>query len=788
MSFFLFWPLYIGKTTLSVEFTDRMIPVFSLIRTAIWNFELPLWNPFQDQGWATALVPIFWNPLHLLLGGLFSSPILALNALYLILILIAGWGFYKFSGLFLHHQFSPVIGGIIYPFCGYFLIPNSSIEALSGAAWSPAILYLIWIYIKKQNRSHLLLLAVSIYLFSTSANASFVLLLTGLILLVLPFHFIQLRPFRLSNLPALRIWGITLISSLLVIKIYYEQLLYFTKKSFFASSGTLFTNELTPGNIAPVTFSFFLLFTGMNLLQKPRRNEIIWTGIIMISLLYFQFVPTSGLIDFLHPVYIIFLLIFTTLLGLRGIEKTAYTAKTPISFLKLFGIGLLIILVQYLSPLEGNENHLIFTLPIRSSLFYSFLIVSSIFLICVTKPPFSIPIPGALIIIGLIFYHFDHQDQLYNSVAVDDFESHLYKPEKKSIFFDSDLPAGKWHDQDLAFGSFHHNTGTYTSQIVKDGLWPYESRWHNKLKNSNEWNAQMRFPLAYLSSDPGDFLTPDHLRFEDKINIHSESLNRYKIDILSSEPTQLVFNQNYHKNWRGYLNGKITPLLPTNISMIKTEIPAGLHQITLEYTSGGTHHLFWTMMVLLGGSLFLILRDHFSYALLLPGIPFLIIGSIQIYRSPTDASTTSTPESALWDYQMNYESKPDFWYLRPSQITTNDSYDGYRAEEMNKNHIYSATLQIPRNALADKNSIRYRFYIKADDEAELAVVAHSHTSDDEFYNIHYLRTFEKDEWEVQEGELDLPATSEPLIRTDFYIWNHKKDDFLIDNIQIQLIQ
>src|SRR5690625_7648210 len=93
---------------------------------------------------------------------------------------------------------------------------------------------------------------------------------------------------------------------------------------------------------------------------------------------------------------------------------------------------------------------------------------------------------------------------------------------------------------------------------------------------------------------------------------------------------------------------------------------------------------------------------------------------------------------------------------------------------MNDNQIYSATLQIPRNALISKKSILFRFYSKAVDEAELAAVAHSHTSDDEFYNIHYLHTFQKGEWEVHEGELLLPATSEPLIRTDFYIRSEER--------------
>src|SRR5690554_5808628 len=96
--FLVFRPLATGLKTLKWDAADLTLPVFSLIRAALWNGEWPLWNPLQDQGWATGIVPTFWNPVYLVTGGIFADPLKALNAIYLFLLLIAGWGFYKFSG------------------------------------------------------------------------------------------------------------------------------------------------------------------------------------------------------------------------------------------------------------------------------------------------------------------------------------------------------------------------------------------------------------------------------------------------------------------------------------------------------------------------------------------------------------------------------------------------------------------------------------------------------------------------------------------------------------------
>src|SRR5699024_2966292 len=187
----LFWPLYHGSTTLKWDATDLTLPSFSLIRTAVWQGEFPLWNPFQDQGWATGIVPLFWNPLYLALGSLFASPHHALNSIYLILIMISGWGFYKFSALFFHHPSSAMVAGLVYPLSGFFLAHSQHLGWIEGAAWSPVILYLSHQYLKHHKVYHLLFLAISFYLFSTGAYPGFVIVMIYLLFFQALYHVFQ---------------------------------------------------------------------------------------------------------------------------------------------------------------------------------------------------------------------------------------------------------------------------------------------------------------------------------------------------------------------------------------------------------------------------------------------------------------------------------------------------------------------------------------------------------------------------------------------------------------------
>src|SRR5699024_2120995 len=156
----------------------------------------------------------------------------AVNSIYLILIMISGWGFYKFSGLFFHHPSSAMVAGLVYSLSGFFLAHSQHLGWIEGAAWSPVILYLSHQYLKHHKVYHLLFLAISFYLFSTGAYPGFVIVMIYLLFFQALYHVFQNQNnLRIPLRKILHIVAATGFVSWLTWKLYLEQLRYITRGS-----------------------------------------------------------------------------------------------------------------------------------------------------------------------------------------------------------------------------------------------------------------------------------------------------------------------------------------------------------------------------------------------------------------------------------------------------------------------------------------------------------------------------------------------------------------------------
>ena len=68
----------------------------------------------------------------------------------------------------------------------------------------------------------------------------------------------------------------------------------------------------------------------------------------------------------------------------------------------------------------------------------------------------------------------------------------------------------------------------------------------------------------------------------------------------------------------------------------------------------------------------------------------------------------------------------------------------------------------------------------------LGVVLKTYGFDGESYNIDYLNSLESGGWTTVEGLFRLYSLSGPLDKAEWYIWNYKEREFLIDDIEIKL--
>lgn len=72
-----------------------------------------------------------------------------------------------------------------------------------------------------------------------------------------------------------------------------------------------------------------------------------------------------------------------------------------------------------------------------------------------------------------------------------------------------------------------------------------------------------------------------------RISNYQFSSHKITFDISTDEPTLVHISQTYYKKWRGFVDGKETPIFPANYAFQCLEIPAGNHKITLLYIDTG---------------------------------------------------------------------------------------------------------------------------------------------------------------------------------------------------------
>ena len=819
MTFAVFLPLYSGEYTLRGEAADLLMPVFSHMREALLQGEWPLWNKYQNQGIATSMLPLYWNPVILFLACVFPSPDLEMSAWYLIHIFIAGLGFYKFSGPFLNDPRTKTLAGLCYPLTGFFVVQSQDIGLIVAAAWVPLLLYETIRYQNTGESHHLTFLAIGYFLFMTGTSMGFVLMVTGLIgILALYSVLSKKQPIARSVYPFTTI----IITGFLVWKIYWERWQSYVDAPEYESSKTgafqsfhdlsslvLSRTTGTPawlmGQEGPVQFHLYIgiIILILALLtfwySKKRMDRKLGYGCLVLLLLAvispaFENSPLtfSGMSGSAFSAGIKTLLAICLLVsGLRGLENFSFDPKKarilfPVLSLIFAGFALF---TMNTSPIRADAGLTLWF--IQTDLWKSalFLFLAGIFF-WVRRPTIRLMLLSGLILAetGLSAY-LNQDSNLYNEYPSSLFSDKISHPELKSGTIHLTDPVGRYTDKDLQIASLDRNTGTLFRQIVRDGYWPWMTRLHEKNEHSVNRNEQLRYPLFYFSRDTSAQAIPSYTNFNDSIAVLSESGHAWGLSILNGYEKYLVFNQNYDRNWRAAIDGEWIPVSPTSAGMMKIPIPPGLHKVVFQYRTDGLLHIFIVSMIVLTIlMLLLVIKRIFPFFILIVGVPVIAIYLMATARHPSGLPAVIPPGTDIdsADFTMNYEGKAPFWFTRPDQITTEDSYDGYRSEAFNQKAEYSAMLQIHRNALKGKKELEYKFYLKSSKPIETAVVLKTYNLEEDSYNIQYITSLNSDKWEAIEGRFSLEGLPGPLVKLDFYIWNHEKQNFLIDDIQVKL--
>ena len=812
----IYWPIYSGAFTLGGEASDLLLPVLSHIREAIMQGDWPLWNKYQSQGLATDIFPLYWNPIFLISGAVFPNPALALNGIYLSLLILAGTGFYKLSGLVTEDQKTAVLGGLCYPILGFFCVNGSEIATISAAAWTPILVYLNHRYQKSGHTHSLILIALGYYLLVTMTSPGFILMVSAL-LICQAWWYLKSGP-----VPTFRLWylgGTLAAAGFLVWRILWtREMSYVPSPSPDLSGQSIlrFLYDLTSfilpkttavptplaGLEGPASFHFYsgiiiltmalvgLFFKTTGLDRRLVRGALVC--LIAAGLASFAGEKWPGWTFWAGEPFIIFLKMGLTslvlLLGLRGMEKIVNDGpqiKYGILLLSLIGAGIGFYIENTVTT--SGENSLIswyIQLDAWKSAFFLILTAIALWIPSIRVRYWLI---GVLILADAGVINVLNQDlNLYHDYPIAGFAENIRYPEVIHSPIDVDQPAGRYSDLDFASSGLNHNTGTLFKHLVRDGYWPWVHKSRASVPDSTRQRA-FRYPLSYLSRDTSGVAAPTIFNLDDEIHIETQGNHLWVLSVLNHHEKYLILNQNFDPNWRAFVDELQIPVERTLSGAMRIPVKPGSFRVKFDYIPDGILNLFGVMMVVAAGLiLFLLLKKKFPIPVLMLGIPWLVIYLINPDGGEPVRHVKSVSGENQEVYKMTYEERVDRWFVRGDQLTIVNSHGGYRSELFNEEFIYSATLQLPATDLEGIRELEYRFHLHSDQPVDLGVVLKTYGFDGESYNIDYLNSLESGGWTTVEGLFRLDSLSGPLDKAEWYIWNYKEREFLIDDIEIKL--
>ena len=812
-----FWPIYGGNFTLGGDAKDVLLPVLSHIRAAILQGDWPYWNPFQFQGLDTTLFPVYWNPFFLLCSVLFPNPATALSAIYLTLLYIAGWGYFKFSGLYVQEPTTAILGGLCYPLIGLFVVNGTDIGVVAAAAFLPLLLHVNHQFQRSGKLSSLFLLALGYFSMSTMTSFGF-LILIGLGLLIQGWMTSvdsRLRINRLVQLLAAITTG-----GLLVWKIIWERShAYLTapaletqEPGFYQSIHDLVSFVLPQVKAMPVEFgglegpALFHHYVGILLLVFAGSAMIIRTSsmdrkIGILSLLLFFIGVIGSMFESTGPTFSgmtgsafstlvnITFTILVLLMGLRGYEKII-TQPTRIRYvflgLSIIAAGLAISVKNTSAGGAHSGGLTAWFLELDGWKTAFFCILTAIAL-WIRGSTIRWGLVATLILVDLGLTNYLIQDEnFWHSHPNSTFVSSVIYPENNHPEPDLNASVGRYQDRDFSIGGIDRNTGTLTRRIVRDGYWPWIPD-TSCFSGAGFHARQLRYPIFYFSRDTSGWAAPNIAEYDPEIQILNFTDHRWELSLHHQYEKYLVLNQNYHPGWIAQINGERIPVVPTHTGMMKIPLTPGKHIVHFEFKPDGVHHVFgFSLILVMLAILYLIRKKSFPTSALGCGIPLVLLLLIRVLTANTTNTPSYPPPAELADYTMNYESLPQNWFLRGQQVDIVHSRSGYRSEHLNETASYSATLQLDSTVLQSQDELRYRFFIRSDESVKLGVVLETFNGNTPSHNIDRIHSLDTDDWTEVEGWFSLQDLPRPLIGAKWYIWNYEQGDFLIDDIEIKL--
>jgi len=186
-----FWEITFGKYSLKWDFLDISYPWRYFISESIRNFELPLWNPFQNLGFAQYSDAQTWYPVTLIISILTGYNIYTANYEFTFHLFVAGLGMYYFSKHFITNKNISLLVAISYMLSGFFISNAQHFGWIVSATWIPWIIWSYFNVIKTKNITYILFFVLSLFMLISGGYIAYFINIAYFLLFCFLYHIIK---------------------------------------------------------------------------------------------------------------------------------------------------------------------------------------------------------------------------------------------------------------------------------------------------------------------------------------------------------------------------------------------------------------------------------------------------------------------------------------------------------------------------------------------------------------------------------------------------------------------
>jgi hypothetical protein len=195
------WQVSFFTQTLKYDILDGYLPGHYFMSECLRNNIFPLWNPYQQLGFPIYADLTNTNYLvDMFIARLFPYTNITFHILFILYLIIAGFGAYKLcKQLKISDKISLMIG-IAYPLSGFFVGNAQHIQFIIGAAWLPFAIYFFIKLSKEVKVRNMLMFVIVTFLFIAGGYPSLAILLAYILIILYGYFLIKYIKARRNRL------------------------------------------------------------------------------------------------------------------------------------------------------------------------------------------------------------------------------------------------------------------------------------------------------------------------------------------------------------------------------------------------------------------------------------------------------------------------------------------------------------------------------------------------------------------------------------------------------------